>query len=81
MGQNANWGNNQYGNNTPAPAKTYQPSMAGQYTGSRNDVNNGGGQGQGEQEQGYEWEQAREEERLARNQGLSPPGYDLSARE
>ncbi|CAD6583916.1 MAG: hypothetical protein TREMPRED_003677 [Tremellales sp. Tagirdzhanova-0007] len=80
MGQNANWGNNQYGNNTPAPAKTYQPSMAGQYTGSRNDVNNGGGQGQGEQEQGYEWEQAREEERLARNQGLSPPGYDLSAR-
>lgn len=72
-------GGNPYGSNPPPPAATYQPSMAGQYgkearTGTEaNNINNG------EHEHGYEWEQAREAERLEREGGgAAPPGYDVT---
>ena len=74
------WQNNQYGTNPPPPAQTYQPSMAGNYGGGLKESRTGSGvnglpASQGEHEHGYEWEQAREEERLAK--GQAPPGYDV----
>lgn len=85
---NSQWENN---NNVQAPPATYQPSMAGQYTGAGNgtgykEVNAQGtgvtGMGS-EHEHGYEWEQAREAERLEREQqqqggGAPPPGYNVN---
>lgn len=74
-GNDTNWNQNSYGNNPPAPAQTYQPSTAAQYKAG----NNAEGQ-----EHGYEWEQAREQERLERenggggNNGPAPPGYDVA---
>jgi hypothetical protein len=48
--------------------------MAGQY-GVNADKNGSGG----DHEHGYEWEQAREQERLEREQnGQAPPGYDVA---
>lgn len=46
--------------------------MAGQYGGAKPMTGD-------EQEHGYEWEQAREEERMAR--GQAPPGYDVTGSE
>lgn len=73
-------GDNQYGSNPPPPPATYQPSMAGQY-GNKEARNTGTSGMNGDQHQhGYEWEQAREAERLEREQngGNAPPGYDVS---
>jgi len=77
---NSSWNNT----NVAAPPATYQPSMAGQYTGNTNANNN-------EHEHGYEWEQAREAERLEREAaaggagagagtgpGVPPPGYNTT---
>lgn len=53
--------------------------MAGQYTGNTN--TKAAGSDNGAHEHGYEWEQAREAERLEREQaagGHGPPGYDAS---
>ena len=74
---NSNFSGNPYGNNPSQPAQTYQPSMAGQYTGGAKQTP--GNVPAGEHEHGYEWEQAREEERLANNQ--APPGYDVGTGE
>lgn len=56
--------------------------MAGQYgAGNRTTSTTGVTQqttGAADHEHGYEWEQAREEERLAREQ--PPPGYNVAAR-
>ncbi|KAK1924837.1 hypothetical protein DB88DRAFT_487039 [Papiliotrema laurentii] len=74
QGNSTNWSQNSYGNNPPPPEQTYQPSMAGQY-GVNADKNGSGG----DHEHGYEWEQAREQERLEREQnGQAPPGYDVA---
>lgn len=78
-GQNpsqTNWNNNQYGQNPPPPSTTYQPSMSGQYGAGANNT------ATSDHEHGYEWEQAREAERLEREQGsgaAAPPGYDVAA--
>ena len=50
--------------------------MAGQYGAPKPAA---GEAGQPGHEHGYEWEQAREEERMARSQ--APPGYDLGTSE
>ncbi|WWC61042.1 uncharacterized protein I303_103620 [Kwoniella dejecticola CBS 10117] len=81
---NSNFNGNPYGNNPQPPQQAFQPSMAGQYQ-SRNDTgvgaNNAGGAD--DHEHGYEWAQAREAERLEREQaaaegGKAPPGYDVA---
>lgn len=72
-------GGNPYGFNPPPPPATYQPSMAGQYTGASKTGTAAGSDNA--HEHGYEWEQAREAERLEREQqagGHAPPGYDVS---
>jgi hypothetical protein len=49
--------------------------MAGQYTGNKPARSDDGAH-----EHGYEWEQAREAERLERESGgNAPPGYDVSS--
>ncbi|WRT67199.1 uncharacterized protein IL334_004165 [Kwoniella shivajii] len=83
---NSSYNGNPYGNSPAPPAQTYQPSMAGQYTGA---TNNNQTQGNEDNEHGYEWEQARENERLEREQANgganananaapAPPGYDIA---
>jgi len=73
---NTNWNDNSYGNNPPPPPQTYQPSSAGQYGQQPKET-----RGETEHEHGYEWQQAREAERLEREQanGAAPPGYDVAA--
>ncbi|KAK4686668.1 hypothetical protein P7C73_g3456, partial [Tremellales sp. Uapishka_1] len=72
----SNYSGNPYGNNPPPPQATYQPSMAGNY-------GNSGNPPEQNHEHGYEWEQAREEERLAREGSganeEAPPGYNVAA--
>ncbi|WVQ78350.1 hypothetical protein IAT38_000435 [Cryptococcus sp. DSM 104549] len=73
----AGWNNNPYGSNPAPPPQTYQPSMAGQYTGASQQ------QGQQGHEHGYEWEQARQAEQEAQANGgaggaQGPPGYDIA---
>lgn len=72
--------NNAYGAGVSAPQATYQPDGA---RGDGKNVGAGAGAGAGVDghEHGYEWEQAREAERLERMQqqgGAAPPGYDVS---
>lgn len=88
QGQQSSFANsNPYGNNPQPPNATYQPSMAGQYgygSGFNKDargVDGNNNTGNNDHEHGYEWEQAREAERLEREQaagGHAPPGYDVS---
>ncbi|ORY27180.1 hypothetical protein BCR39DRAFT_538823 [Naematelia encephala] len=79
----SNFSSNQYGSNPPPPPQTYQPSMAGQYSSTGVNTYKTGATGVGAHEHGYEWEQAREQERLEREQGnandIPPPGYDVAA--
>lgn len=75
--QDSSWNNNSYGGGVSSPAATYQPG------GNRGDGKVGATGGQNDHEHGYEWEQAREAERLERMQqqqesGPAPPGYDVS---
>ncbi|WWD16002.1 hypothetical protein CI109_100426 [Kwoniella shandongensis] len=76
---NSSYASNPYGSNPAPPPQTYQPSMAGQYTGT-----GAGNHESAEHEHGYEWEQAREAERLAQQGGQGgviengPPGYDIA---
>ncbi|WWC69379.1 uncharacterized protein I206_103318 [Kwoniella pini CBS 10737] len=79
---NSNFNGNPYGNNPQPPQQTFQPSMAGQYQ-SRNDTGTTPNVGTEDHEHGYEWAQAREAERLEREQagaegGKAPPGYDVA---
>lgn len=60
--------------------------MAGQYGANRGEsdmnVNKPETFGEADHEHGYEWQQAREAERMERQQGQgtdAPPGYDVSA--
>ncbi|KAK8869731.1 hypothetical protein IAR55_000299 [Kwoniella newhampshirensis] len=86
-GQQSYYASNPYGSSPAPPPQTYQPSMAGQYTGAGNNYTGSGvgaGAGEGDHEHGYEWEQAREAERLAQQGGQggvienAPPGYDIA---
>lgn len=68
------------------PPQTYQPSMAGQYGfGQRDGVGktNGAAAATEDHEHGYEWAQAREQERIEREQaeagGAAPPGYEVAS--
>ena len=82
--QSSNWNKNQYGQNPSAPANVYQPSMAGAYGNNTPGVVSPGTKqnGNDDHEHGYEWAQAREAERLEREQagtGAPPPGYEVSS--
>jgi hypothetical protein len=75
--QDSSWNNSTYAGGVSSPAATYQPG------GNRGDGKIGTATGgQNDHEHGYEWEQAREAERLERMQqqgsGPAPPGYDVS---
>jgi hypothetical protein len=77
----SNYTNNQYGSNPPPPPNTYQPSMAGQYATKAQNPNTVV-QSENQHEHGYEWEQAREQERLEREGAEAPPpGYNMSPSE
>ena len=73
---NTNWNDNSYGNNPPPPPQTYQPATAGQYGAQPKETRT-----EGDHEHGYEWQQAREAERLEREgaNATQPPGYDVAA--
>ena len=76
---NTDWRSNSYANNVTQPQTAYQPSMAAQYKAPQDSTNEAG------HEHGYEWEQAREQERLERlqanNTAPAPPSYDTAAGE
>lgn len=76
---NSSWSTNPYGRNPSQPAQVYQPSTAGQY--GRYGNKEAGPETGESHEHGYEWAQARENERLEREQSgaAAPPGYDVSA--
>ncbi|WWC89961.1 uncharacterized protein L201_004890 [Kwoniella dendrophila CBS 6074] len=81
---NSNYNGNPYGNNPTAPQQTYQPSMAGQYRSGQDNATTGNA-GENDHEHGYEWAQAREAERLEREQASAaggnapaPPGYEVA---
>jgi hypothetical protein len=61
----SSFANNQYGSGPAQPDATYQPGV------TRSEA----GKNEQSHEHGYEWEQAREAERLEREQ-QGPPGYD-----
>lgn len=72
---------NSYNGGVQSPPATYQPSMAGQY-GHQQSYRGGNDSGNNDHEHGYEWEQAREQERLDRQnaQGTAPPAYDPTSK-